>query len=145
MNCIREAENYLKYYRQLKKSLEHADRMIVRLTWNTMPKEVGAAVLEATGIHADHPVNTLNQLYELQKWQEIKARTMIDLADVDNVLSSVENNYKTILTSFYVDKKTMFEISCETDYTERHLWRLKKKAINEFAVSLLGSQAMKAM
>lgn len=75
MNYIREAENYLRYYRQLKKSIEHADKMITRLTWETLPKKVGAAVLEATGVHADHPVNTMNQLYELRKWSQLCSKS----------------------------------------------------------------------
>jgi len=46
---------------------------------------------------------------------------------------------------FYVDKKTMFEMSMEMGYTEKYMWRLKKEAIEKFAVSLFGIEALKDM
>jgi hypothetical protein len=50
VDFIREAENYLLYYRELRKSIEHADWMISQLTWQTAPKGARSAQLEATGI-----------------------------------------------------------------------------------------------
>jgi hypothetical protein len=45
MNCIREAENYLRYYRELHQSIEHASRMIGRLKMQTAPGEVSAVTI----------------------------------------------------------------------------------------------------
>jgi hypothetical protein len=151
LNYIREAENYLRYYRQLKKSIEHADRMITWLTWGTIPKDMRAAQLEATGIHADHPVNTVNQLYQLQKWQDIKARTMIELSAIDDELDSIceENGcerYKDILVMWYVDKLYKEEIADKLGYScKKSVYSMRDKAIEKFAVALFGISALEAI
>lgn len=72
MNFIREAENYLRYYRELHQSIEHADQMISRLKWQTAPREAAAVNMDITGVRASKPINTLNQIYQLQKWQEMR-------------------------------------------------------------------------
>jgi DNA-directed RNA polymerase specialized sigma subunit len=61
------------------------------------------------------------------------------------MLESLSTNESKILVMFYVDKKTMFEMSMEMGYTEKYMWRLKKEAIEKFAVSLFGIEALKDM
>jgi hypothetical protein len=65
MNYIREAENYLRYYRDLQQSIRHANRMIAKLTWQGAPRDAGAVNMDVTGVRASKPVNTLNQIYQL--------------------------------------------------------------------------------
>lgn len=45
----------------------------------------------------------------------------------------------------YVEKKSMMFIANEVQYTERHLWRLKKEAIQKFAIALFGILALEAV
>jgi hypothetical protein len=71
MNYIREAENYLRYYWELHHSIEHADYMISKLVNQTAPNDLSAVSMDITGIRAGKPCNTLNQMYELQIWQEM--------------------------------------------------------------------------
>ena len=79
MNYIREAENYLRYYRELHQSIEHADYMINKLVKQTAPKGISAVSVDITGVRAGKPVNTLNQIYQLQMWKEMKDRTMVEI------------------------------------------------------------------
>ena len=150
MNCIREAENYLRYYRELHRSIEHADYMIKKLMYQTAPNDMAAVSMDITGIRAGKPCNTLNQMYEIQMWQEMKDRTLVEIAKVDNILDTISQDsgceiYKKLLYMWYVEKKSMSHISSEIQYTERHLWRLKKEAIQKFAVVLFGIVALKTV
>ncbi len=150
MNCIREAENYLRYYRELHKSIEHADYMISKLSWKTAPKEMSAVSIDITGIRAGKPCNTLNQMYQLQIWQEMKDRTLAEIEKVESILNFISQEqgcerYRDILYMWYVEKKSMMFIAENVQYTERHLWRLKKEIIQKFAVALFGVTALQAV
>ncbi|WP_312516001.1 hypothetical protein [Anaerospora sp.] len=89
MNYIREAENYLRYYRELQQSIRHADRMIVKLTWQGAPRDAGAVDMVVAGVRASKLVNTLNQIYQLQKWQEMRERTQVEIDKVEESLSVI--------------------------------------------------------
>jgi hypothetical protein len=124
--------------------------MISKLSQQTAPKEISAVSMDVTGIRAGKPCNTLNQMYQLQMWQEMRERTLVEIEKVDSVLDSLSKDpggdkYKDILYMWYVEKKSMSHISGEIRYTERHLWRLKKEAIQKFAVMLFGIIALKTI
>jgi len=150
MNCIREAENYLRYYRELHQSIEHADYMISKLVNKTAPKEISAVSMDVTGVRAGKPCNTLNQLYQLQMWQEMKDRTLVEIEKIDNILISISNDpecekYKDVLSMWYVKKAIKEDIAYELGYSERNVYYLKEKAIRKFSVALFGIQALQAI
>ncbi|VBB05588.1 rna polymerase sigma factor region 3/4 [Lucifera butyrica] len=150
MDCIREAENYLRYYRELKQSIEHSNYMIERLVMKTAPADASAIRLEPTGIHAARPNNTLNQIYQLQKWQEMKDRTLEEIEKVDRVLDSICQDhgcerYKDILVMWYVEKLDREDIASKLGYSRRSIFYLKDKAIRKFTVSLFGFEALQAI
>jgi len=41
--------------------------------------DAGAVDMVVTGVRASKPVNTLNQIYQLQKWQEMRKRTQVGI------------------------------------------------------------------
>jgi hypothetical protein len=151
MNCIREAENYLRYYRELHQSIEHADYMINKLVKQTAPKGISAVSMDITGVRAGKPVNTLNQIYQLQMWKEMKDRTMVEIGKVDNVLESISKdqgceNYKSILFMWYVEKKAKEDIAEKVGYSHRQsVYEIRNKAIRKFAVALFGIAALEAI
>ena len=151
MNCIREAENYLRYYRELHQSIEHADYMISKLVNQTAPKGMSAVSMDVTGIRASKPCNTLNQMYQLQMWREIKDRTMVEIEKVDTILESISREhgcdaYKAVLFKWYVEKKAKETIAEEIGYSHRQsVYEIKNKAIKKFAVALFGIVALAAM
>lgn len=151
MNCIREAENYLRYYRELNQSLGHADRMINQLKRQSAPREVGAVNMDVTGVRAEKPVNTLNQIYQLQRWQEMKERTQVEIDKVEESLKGICldpgcERYRDILYMWYVEKKDKEAIANEIGYSTRQsVYDIKIKAIRKFAVCLFGVTALQAI
>lgn len=151
MNCIREAENYLRYYRELKKSVEHADRMIGQLMRQTAPRMIGAVTMDITGIRTSQPHDTLNQIYQLQKWQEMKELTLNEIGKVDSVLDAICQDsgcerYKEVLVMWYVEKMDKDMIAGKFGYSSRQsVYDMKNKAIRKFAVALFGVTALKAI
>ena len=150
MNCIREAENYLRYYRELHQSIEHASRMISKLKWQTAPRGVSAVNMDVTGVRASNPVNTLNQMYQLQKWQEMKERTLEEVEKIEEALNGISRaqgceRYRDVLFMWYVEKLSKEEIGERIGYTERHVRRIKRHALSKFAVSLFGIVALRAI
>lgn len=153
MNYIREAENYLRYYRELQQSILHANRMIAKLTWQGAPRDAGAVNMDVTGIRASKPVNTLNQIYQLQKWQEMRERTQVEIDKVEESLSVVSvdpgcERYRDVLVMWYVDKLDKEAIAEEIGYSQtsrKSVYEIKNRAIKKFAVSLFGVAALEAM
>jgi hypothetical protein len=151
LNCIREAENYLRYYRELSKSVEHADRVIGKLMNQTAPRIPSAVAMDLTGIRAPQPHDTLNQIYQLQKWQEMKEQTLIEMEKVDEVLNVICQDsgcerYKEVLVMWYVVKMDKDEIADKFSYSSRQsVYDMKNRAIKKFAVALFGVTALKAI
>ena len=151
MNCIREAENYLRYYRELHQSVKHADYMISKLVNQTAPDDMSAVSIDATGIRAGKPYNTLNQMYQLQMWQEMKERTLIEIEKVDNMLEVISQGpgcerYKDILFMWFVEKKSKEDMAEEIGYSHRQsVYELKDKAIKKFTVALFGIVALEVI
>lgn len=151
MNCIREAENYLRYYRELNHSLGHADRMIGKLVSQGWPKDLTAVSMDVTGVRADKPVNTLNQMYQLQKWQEMRERTQEEIDRIEVSLQGICldpgcDRYRDILFMWYVEKRDKEDIAESMGYSHRQsAYEIKNKAIKKFAVALFGVMALEAM
>lgn len=151
MNCIREAENYLRYYRELNQSLGHADRMIGKLVSQGWPKDLTAVSMDVTGVRADKPVNTLNQMYQLQKWQEMREQTQEEIDRIEVSLQGICldpgcDRYRDILFMWYVEKRDKEDIAESMGYSTRQsVYDIKAKAIRKFAVCLFGVTALQAM
>lgn len=150
MNYIKEAENYLKYYRNLKKSLDHANYMINNFTWLTAPNSIHAVVNDPSGISARKPVNTVEQLYELVRWQEQKKQTQKEIDHIEEILNDMVKEkgcekYRRVLEMWYVEKEDKEYIAQELNYCTRNVFRVKEKALEKFAVTLFGIKALKAI
>jgi len=151
MNCIREAENYLRYYRELHQSVEHADYMLNKLVNQTAPNDISAVSMDITGIRAGKPCNTLNQMYELQFWHEMKEKTMGEIKKVDNILESISHGsgcerYRDILYMWYVEKTDKEDIAERMGYSSRQsVYDLRSRALNKFSIALFGITALKAI
>lgn len=150
MNYIKEAENYLRHYASFKKAAEHARHMIAKISKRGAPSDKVTASYDITGIHADHPVNTLNDLYELQKWHQVLENNMQEINHIESILDDIGSregcrDFKKILIMWYVERKDKDLIAEELSYSRRNLFYLKARAIEVFAIDLFGILAIEAM
>lgn len=150
MDYIKEAENYLRHYKELKSSIKHAEHEIAKLKWKSRPGEVSAVSNDITGVTADHPGNTLNEMYQLQKWQEFRDGSLREIEHIESILDGISQTreterYKDILDMWYVKQMDKVDIGVELDCSDRHVYRLKERALKKFAVGLFGISALKVM
>ncbi|CEP67867.1 RNA polymerase sigma factor, region 3/4 [Moorella glycerini] len=151
MNYIKEAENYLRYYHDLYKSLENINRQIARLIGRAAPREVTAICFDETGIKSGRYDETLNTLFELQKLVECREETQTALSEIDKILEEISREpgcelYGQVLRKWYIEKKSKEEIAEELGYSSRQsVYDIKNRAIRIFAVRLFGLGALKAI
>lgn len=146
MDYIKEAENYLKHYASLRKSVSHARYMINKLMMKSCPGEVSAVNNDITGVSAQHPVNTLQEMYELQQWQKIVTDNEHEIKHISDTLESLEDKEKLILEMWYVNKMQAIDIMNEFEYDERRsVYNLKSKALKNFAINLFGIKVFNAI
>ena len=81
--------------------------------------KMAAIVAKITSIE-NEVIQELNRLLDLQLMAE------------DTINSINNNNHKIILTDYYLNNKTMEEIAEEMQYDDRHIYKIREKAIEEF-------------
>lgn len=146
MDYIKEAENYLKHYASLKKSVSHAEYMIDKISMKSCPGEVSAVDNDITGISAQHPVNTLQEMYELKKWQEVCNESENEIDHIEELLNGLEQKERKVLELWYLERMKAVDIMIDMDFeTRQAVYNLKSKALKSFSVILFGIQALKAI
>ena len=109
--------------------------------------------MDTIGVRASKLYDTLNQIFQLQKCQELREQTLIEIAKVDDVLNAICQDagcerYKDVLVMWYVEKMDKEDIAKNIGYSEtsrRIIYEIRTKAIRKFAVALFGVTALKAM
>lgn len=146
MDYVKEAENYLRHYASLKKSVEHAQYMIERLTYKSRPRKVGAVQNDVTGVAAQCPGNTLQEMYELQKWKAVCEDSAGEIAHIEELLEGLDERERRILRLWYVKRMDKYDIAAELGYENREsVYPLKTKALKNFSVILFGIHALRAI
>ncbi len=143
MNCIKEAEELLVNYSDLKYSIERMEKKIDRL--GGKPKDIKAARYDRIGgrKHYDQD-DTLNVLFKIKKLAEMKKRTEEKIKQIDQVLGDIEKYsechlYKEVLVLWYIEKLPKDLIGDEIGYSSRKsVYILRNKAIKKFAIMLFG-------
>jgi len=148
MKCIKDAEAKLKHYRDLSRAVKNAQKEIHRITYRTVPRKIKAAAMDETGVRANVPINTMNEIYQLNRWQTILNDTEEELRLIDDILTEISqepncDHYKDVLIMWYVERRKKDEICEKINYsTARTLYRIRNKAIRKFAVSMFGIEAL---
>lgn len=146
MDYVKEAENYLRHYASLKKSVEHAQYMIERLTYKSRPREVGAAQNDVTGVAAQCPGNTLQEMYELQRWQSVREESLHEIGHIERLLEGMDEKERRILEMWYVQKMDKLDIAQEMGYeTRKSVYEIRDRGLKSFSVFLFGLQALKTI
>lgn len=146
MDYVKEAENYLRHYASLKKSVSHAKFMIDQLAFRACPGEVSAVTNDITGVSAQHPVNTLQEMYELQKWKSVCEDSAGEIAHIEELLNGMDEKERKVLELWFLERMSISEIAADLRYEERRsVYNLKNKALKDFAVALFGIHALRAI
>lgn len=146
MDYVKEAENYLRHYASLKKSVSHAKFMIDQLAFRACPGEVSAITNDITGVSAQHPVNTLQEMYELQKWKAVCEDSAGEIAHIEELLNGMDEKEHQLLDLWYIQRAPVIDIMTEMDYeTRQAVYNLKSRAVKNFSVILFGIHALKAI
>lgn len=141
MNYIKEAENYLYYYNDLKISIENMERQREKLIKINGPKEIKSVQLDITG-GGKKQDEAINVLYKIQELTRNIKETELRLEDINDILKKFDESKETILRMWYIDGEKKEDIADKLHCTERHLYRVKDAAIRKFAIHILGINAL---
>ena len=151
MDCIREAENRLWYYRDLLRSVDYAKEQIGILMGKGAPKYITAVSMDPAGCRASKAHDTLSIMYQLQRWTEIRDKTQAELEKIDVILVEISSEpgcerYSDILNMWYVEKMAKEDIAEDLGYSSRRsVYELRNKAIRKFAIRMFGLEALVAI
>ena len=147
MNYVKEAENYLKHFKDLHNSVNRMDKQISRLVSKAGPKDITAMIMDERLGDGNHD-ETLNMLFEMQVLTDNKKKTEKKLHEIDDLLNKLSEkpgceHYGKVLRQWYIEGVTEWEIAQELKYSERHVRRIKGQAIRRFAVMMFGIEPLK--
>jgi hypothetical protein len=151
MNYIREAENYLKHYRDLRYSLNQIEKEITKIKWSGAPREISAMNLDGMPSGSIQQDEMINIIFKLKCYTEMKENTLKQINEIDTILNTLEKeegceSYSKLLKLWYVDKKNKEDIAEELGYSSRQsIYTHRNKAIRKFAIRLFGIDVLKAV
>lgn len=149
MNYIKEAEQRLKYYGDLYKSIEHMNREISRLIYQAGPKSNSKSIVDITKIPDSAKDETYNILFKIQTLVNSKTKTEKELEKIDSVLRDISQDegceyYGEVLRKWYIERVPKEYIAHDIGYSSRRsIYTVRAKAIRKFAVRLFGLNALK--
>jgi Protein of unknown function (DUF1492). len=150
MNYIKEAENYLHHYRDMKRAANNAKRQVTKIKSRTEPKEVGSVKLDVTGVRgSSKEVNTYDDMYKLTEWVRIYKENMKEIEHIAKILQEISDEenepYKDILEYWYVERLSRDEICEKMNIGKSAFYEKKEKAIQKLALSLFGIRVVKTI
>ena len=148
MNYIREAENRLRYYRDLQGSIDEMHRRIGRLVGKAGPSSLTAINLDETGIKSGHYDETINIIHEIQTLQKSIERTKDEIDEIHQILNEISQEpkcelYGMVLRKWYIEHVPKERIAHDLQYSSiQTVYSIKNKAIRKFAVRLFGIDSL---
>lgn len=149
MNYIKEAEKYLRHYRDLQHSIDYMNKKISKLTWEGLPDGYKKNITIDDMPHGSKFKDEMyNIAFELKTFQRMKEETEKELKEMDSILNKLakeDSNYEKVLRYWYIEKKPKEEIAELIHYSSRTtIYEIKGKAIRKFAVMIFGLDALSA-
>ena len=157
MNYLKEAENYLLFYRHLKMSIEVLENQIQEIIKKSYPG-MKRMMLESSGrVRKTH--DAYNEVYTIQYLNTCKDETINSLERIDEVLEFISQDedcqcYGKLLKCWYVGKETKLsdnriryvkipkeEIAEIIGYSKKSretIYEKKNEALKRFAITLFG-------
>jgi len=143
MNYFKAAEQVLGSIPTLKKALENLQKREQRLIEQGKPREHGAIDYNKPFTDSHYVSDTLNELLELSECSKNIAETQRKLAELENIIDQLNEEYKKVVVLWYVEKRSK-EAIMEELYVESltTVYNLRNKAVAEFALLYYGASAL---
>lgn len=143
MNYFKAAEQVLGSIPTLKKALENLQKREQRLIEQGKPREPGAIDYNKPFADSHYVSDTLNELLELSECSKNIAETQRKLAELENIIDQLNEEYKKVVVLWYVEKRSK-EAIMEELYVESltTVYNLRNKAVAEFALLYYGASAL---
>lgn len=139
MDYIKEAEGYLRSYRDFKQSIalmeseiEYLDEELTgakAIDYSGMPSGGGAALPDD---------RVVNLLYQKQVKQKALDSTRLKVKHIENIFDNLGPKYEEVLKACYLDHLRGIELEGQFRLSERQVYNLRKIAIKRFAIQLFG-------
>jgi hypothetical protein len=147
VNYIREAEQYLYHYRDLKRAVKNIDRQIERLSMAFAPSGYPQPALDGMPHGGGHREEIENVAYQIMVLRDSRERTLDAIANVEQVLLELGKEpgceqYPAVLELWYGQKIPPDEIADKLNYSRRNIYYLRNYAVKKFAVNLFGIKAV---
>lgn len=143
MNYFKAAEQVLGSIPTLKRALENLQKREQRLIEQGKPREPGAIDYNKPFTDSHYVSDTLNELLELSECSKNIAETQRKLAELENILNQLNEEYKKVVVLWYVEKRSK-EAIMEELYVESltTVYNLRNRAVAEFALLYYGASAL---
>ncbi len=143
MNYFKAAEQVLGSIPTLKRALENLQKREQRLIEQGKPREPGAIDYNKPFTDSHYVSDTLNELLELSECSKNIAETQRKLAELENIIDQLNEEYKKVVVLWYVEKRSK-EAIMEELYVESltTIYNLRNKAVAEFALLYYGASAL---
>ena len=143
MNYFKAAEQLLGSIPTLKRALENLQKREQRLIEQGKPREPGAIDYNKPFTDSHYVSDTLNELLELSECSKNIAETQRKLAELENIIDQLNEEYKKVVVLWYVEKRSK-EAIMEELYVESltTVYNLRNRAVAEFALLYYGASAL---
>lgn len=143
MNYFKAAEQVLGSIPTLKRALENLQKREQRLIEQGKPREPGAIDYNKPFTDSHYVSDTLNELLELSECSKNIAETQRKLAELENIIDQLNEEYKKVVVLWYVEKRSK-EAIMEELYVESltTVYNLRNRAVAEFALLYYGASAL---
>ena len=140
---MQAAEQVLGSVPTLKRALENLRNREQRLIEQGKPREPGAIDYSKPFTDSHFVSDTLNELLELSECSKNIAETQRKLAELENIIDQLNEEYKKVVVLWYVEKRSK-EAIMEELYIESltTVYNLRNRAVAEFALLYYGASAM---
>lgn len=138
MDYIKEAEGYLKSYRDLKQSIALIESEIEYLD----EELTGAKAIDYSGMPSGGAVlpddKVVNLLYQKQVKQKALEATRLKVKHIEAIFENLGSKDEEILKACYLEHLRGIELEGRFRLSERQVYNLRKIAIKRFAIQLFG-------
>lgn len=139
MDYIKEAEGYLRSYRDFKQSIATIESEIDYLD----EELIGAKAIDYSGMPSGGGATlpddrVINLLYQKQVKQKALDSTKAKINHIEKIFTNLGAKDEELLKAFYLNNLRGIELEGQFGVSERHAYNLKKIAIKRFAIQLFG-------